>query len=107
MGSKRPKRFIRTGNYLLVFLSDAECAYDGIYEIRGEGEDGNQMIGQNANGDIINEEKRKILVIKDSANGLCKIVDEVVCIAYHEINEHKNNQNRTVIYFKLKSITER
>lgn len=107
LGSKRPKRFIRTGNYLLVFLSDAEYAYDGIYEIRGEGEDGNQMIGQNANGDIVNEGKRKILVIKDSANGLCKIVDEVVCIAYYKINEHKNNQNRTVIYFKLKSITER
>lgn len=107
LGDKRPKRFIKMGDYLLIFLSDAECAHDGFYEIRGEGEDGNQMIGQNANGDIVNEGKRKILVIKDSANGLCKIVDEVVCIAYYKINEHKNNQNRTVIYFKLKSITER
>lgn len=107
LGGKRPKRFIRTGNYLLVFLSDAECAHDGIYEIRGEGEVGNQMIGQNANGDIVNEGKRKILIMKDSDNGLCKIVDEVVCIAYHETIEPTNNQDRTVIYFKLRSITKR
>lgn len=106
LGGKRPKRFIRTGNYLLVFLSDAECANDGIYEIRGEGEDGNQMIGQNANGDIVNEGKRKILITKDSANGLCKIVDEVVCITHHETIEPTNNQVRTVIYFKLRSKTK-
>lgn len=47
LGDKRPKRFIRMGNYLLIFLSDTECVHNGIYEIRGEGEDGNQMIGQN------------------------------------------------------------
>lgn len=107
LGSKRPKRFIRTGNYLLVFLSDAECAHDGIYEIRGEGEVGNQMIGQNANGDIVNKGKRKILITKDSTNGLCKIVDEVVYIEEKAIVESQNNNERTVFYFKLKSIIKR
>ena len=75
LGGRSPKRFIRTGNYLLIFLSDAECAHDGIYEIRGVGEDGNQVIGQNANGDMVNQGKRKILITKNPDNGLCKIVD--------------------------------
>lgn len=107
LGGRSPKRFIRTGNYLLIFLSDAECAHDGIYEIRGVGEDGNQVIGQNANGDMVNQGKRKILITKNPDNGLCKIVDEVVYIAYHETIEPTNNQVRTVIHFKLRSITKR
>lgn len=107
MGGRSLRRFIRTENYLLIFLSDAECDHDGIYEIKGEGEYGYQMIGQNANGDMVNGGKRKILITKDPDNGLYKIVDEVVCIAYHETNKPTNNQNRSVIYFNLKSITKR
>lgn len=107
LGGRSPKRFIRTGNYLLIFLSDAECAHDGIYEIRGVGEDGNQVIGQNANGEMVNQGKRKILITKNPDNGLYKIVDEVVYIAYHETIEPTNNQVRTVIHFKLRSITKR
>ena len=78
-----------------------------LYEIRGVGEDGNQVIGQNANGDMVNQGKRKILITKNPDNGLCKIVDEVVYIAYHETIEPTNNQVRTVIHFKLRSITKR
>lgn len=56
---------------------------------------------------MVNGGKRKILITKDPDNGLYKIVDEVVCIAYHETNKLTNNQNRSVIYFNLKSITKR
>ena len=106
LGNKRPKKFIRTGNYLLIFLSDTACTHKGIYEIRGEGEDGNQIIGQNANGDIVNEKKRKIIITKNQDNGFCKIFDEVVCTGKNETVESTNNKDRTVFYFKLKSIAK-
>lgn len=105
-GDRPPRKFLKKGDFLLIFLSDAECTNKGIYEIKGEGESGNQIIGQNANGDIINISKRKIIVTKNSANGTCKIFDEVVYIDKYEKRECTNNQDRTVFYFKLKSTTK-
>lgn len=105
-GDRPPRRFLKKGDFLLIFLSNAECSNNGIYEIKGEGEDGNQIIGQNANGDIVNISKRKILISRNPANGICKIFDEVVYIDKYEEHECTNNQNRTVFYFKLRSTTK-
>lgn len=105
-GDRPPRRFLKKGDFLLIFLSNAECTNNGIYEIKGEGEDGNQIIGQNANGDIVNISKRKILISRNPANGTCKIFDEVVYIDKYEEHECTNNQNRTVFYFKLRSTTK-
>lgn len=105
-GDRPPRKFLKKGDFLLIFLSDAECTNKDIYEIKGEGESGNQIIGQNANGDIVNMSKRKIIVTKNPANGTCKIFDEVVYIDKYEKRECTNNQDRTVFYFKLKSTTK-
>ena len=101
LGTRLPKKFIRTTDYLLIFLPEAECINNGIYEIRGEGEEGNQIIGQNANGDIVDEKKRKIIITENPSNGLCKIFDEVVCIEEIKTTESMNNKVRNVFYFKL------
>lgn len=105
-GDRSPRKFLKKGDFLLIFLSDAECTNKGIYEIKGEGESGNQIIGQNANGDIVNISKRKLIITKNPANGICKIFDEVVYIDKYEKHECTNNQDRTVFYFKLRSTTK-
>lgn len=104
LGNRRYKKFIRTGNYLLIFLSKAECNGQGIYEIRGEGEDGNQIKGHNANGDIADKRKRKIIITENPSNEFCKIFDEVIYVGENVTIESTNNKVRNVFHFKLKSI---
>ena len=78
---------------------------EGIYRLPGEGKpaNGNQTMGQNANGDIANNLKR-ILIFEKIESHTCLFFDEVRCISYEEKNDFHSNKNRSIIEFKLKSL---
>ena len=104
------REFASKGTCMLILLPfEQKQKLDqsqGLYTIIGEGKslNENQILGKNANSDIVSGNKRILLFIRNADNKTCMFYDETKYNNHKEVKDPNPKANRNIILFELKSI---